>query len=237
MIAAAKKNVAGAVSLVSGDPAATSDSAVGSSFDYLQTIRSPKSLGVSDRGTIGQIFTNAGAIGGYVKNLLVGPISGNQFFRDTGNKCKTPSGNIVNRWTWNNNRLGADDAALVLGPSFAKAVEGSGLNGMIPGAAGDIASMNPLKVMNAMIEPGVPNCVSYSCPVTNERTGIPSGKETHFITPSLEFNLRGCEETDEKFTPFFNSPYAPRKLVNTDMTPYLLLGIAVASMFALKIMS
>jgi hypothetical protein len=238
MINAAKNNVAGsAAATKKGDPASTSDSAVGSSFDYLQTIRSPAEKGVSSNGTFGQVFTNANAIGDYVSGLLSGPKTGNQFFRDTGGQCKTPSGKIVNRWTWNNNRLGADDAAGVLGPSFAKAVSGSGLDGMIPAAAGDIASMNPLKVMNALVEPGVPDCKSFSCPVTDERSGIPKGTETHYLTPSLEFNMRGCTPATESFTPFFNAPHVPRKLVKTDNTPYIFLSVAVLSMIVLKIIS
>jgi hypothetical protein len=237
MINAAKNNVAAGAGQSKGDIAATSDSAIGSSFDYLQTIRSPAEKGVSSDGTFGQVFTNANAIGGYVTSLLSGPKVGNQFFRDTGGQCKTPSGKVVNRWTWNNNKLGADDAAGVLGPSFANAVAGSGLDGMIPGAAGDIASMNPLKVMNALIEPGVPDCKAFSCPVTDERSGIDKGRETHYLTPSLEFNMRGCTPASESFTPFFHAPHTPRKLVNTDTTPYIFLGAAVLSMIALKIIS
>ena len=124
-----------------------------------------------------------------------------------------------------------------LGNSFANAVAGSGLDGMIPGAAGDVASMNPLKVMNALIEPGVPNCTAFSCPVTDERSGIDKGRETHYLTPSLEFNMRGCTPANESFTPFFHAPHTPRKLVNTDSTPYIFIGMALLSMIALKIMS
>jgi len=230
------------------------------SFDYLQTIRSPAAQGVSSAGTFSQVFTNATAIGGYVTSLLSGPKVGNQFFEDTGGQCKAPSGRIVNRSTWTNNKLGAEDAAEVLGPSFANAVSGGGLDGIIPGAAGDVAAMNPLKIGNALIMSGVPDCKAYSCPVTDPLSGIDKGRETRFLTPSLELNMRGCTEVAEppappaeKFTqmfrsplddsplddatPFFPSSYSPRKLVNADTTPYVLLGMAVVALLALKIMS
>ena len=262
------------------------DAALGPSFDYLQTIRSPADRGVSSNGTFGQVFTNASAINGYVQSLLTGPKSGNQLFRDTGGKCRAPSGRTVNRSTWVNNKLGGDDAAGVLGPSFQRAVSGSGFDGIIPGAAGDIASMNPLKVMNAIVLDGVPDCQAYECPVTDELTGVDKGTETKFLTPSLEFNMNGCrkvensnaveeaaeaeaERTDaktkrdqaefkrrtecshepgkswelcappsegESFTPFFASPYAPRKLVTTDSGPFIMLGLAIVALVALKLM-
>jgi hypothetical protein len=224
------------------------------SFDYLQTIRSPAAQGVSSAGTFSQVFTNASAIGGYVTSLLSGPKVGNQFFEDTGGQCKAPSGRTVNRSTWTNNKLGAEDAAEVLGPSFANAVSGGGLDGIIPGAAGDVAAMNPLKIGNALVMSGVPDCKAFSCPITDPLSGIDKGRETRFLTPSLELNMRGCTEVaepppekftqmfespldDDDATPFFPSAYSPRKLVNADSTPYLLLGMAVVALVALKIMS
>jgi hypothetical protein len=102
---------------------------------------------------------------------------------------------------------------------------------------------------------GVPDCKAFSCPVTDPLSGIDKGRETRFLTPSLELNMRGCTEVAEppappakesfdsmfdsspSHTPFFPSSYSPRKLVNTDSTPYVFLGIAVAALVALKIMS
>jgi hypothetical protein len=91
-----------------------------------------------------------------------------------------------------------DDAAGILGDSFAKAVEGSGFDGLIPGAGGDIAALNPLKIMNGMVLDGVPKCKAYTCTTTNIISGADSGYETRFSTTSLEFNLRGCKEADNQ---------------------------------------
>ena len=216
------------------------DAALGPSFDYLSTIRSPADQGVSSDGTFSQVFTNANAISGYVNSLLTGPKVGNQFFRDTGGKCRAPGGKVVNRWTWNNNKLGGDDVAGVFGESFKRAVSGSGFDGIIPGAAGDIASMNPLKVMNALVLDGVPDCQAFQCPVTDELTGIDKGQEVHFITPSLEFNLTGCNvvtdpalEAREPFMDSYRPLHEPRRLVNTDTGPYIMLGAAVAALVLL----
>jgi hypothetical protein len=179
------------------------DQALGPSFDYLRTIRSPGEMNVGSAGTMDQVGTNAGAITNYVGNLITGPKSGNQFFKDTGGMCQAPgtkdkdgkdagNGPIVPRYTYTNNKLGIDDAAGILGPSFKNAVGGSGIDGIIPAMGGDIASMNPLKIMNGLVLDGVPPCIAYTCPVTDILTGNNRGNETRFITPQLEYNLNPC---------------------------------------------
>lgn len=252
------------------------DSVLGPSFDYLSTIQSPAEKGVSSAGTIDQVFTNTRAIGGYVNNLLLGPKVGNQMFSDTGGKCRLPGtidpetkldkkdGVVVHRSTWINNKLGADDAAGVLGPSFQRAVGGSELNGIIPGAGGDIAALNPLKVMNALVLDAYPPCQAYTCRVT-DNAGVDRGDtETHFLSPSLELNMnKDCspakdgdfktllakdlartkaeqaeqakqakpapatKRQGESFAPYFADSYGPNKLVSTDPTPAIILGVAV----------
>lgn len=179
------------------------DQALGPSFDYLQTIKSPASKGVGSEGTMDQVGTNASAIFGYVDNLIVGPKVGNQFFKDTGGMCRlagtkdkngndTGDGEVVPRSSYTNNKLGGDDAAAVLGDSFQRAVAGSGFDGIVPGAGGDIAAMNPLKIMNGLVLDGVPPCSAFTCPVTDIRTGVDQGNQTRFISPQLEFNISPC---------------------------------------------
>ena len=164
------------------------DSVLGPSFDYLQTIQSPAQKGVSSDGSFDQVSTNIGAVSGYVNNLIVGPKVGSQFFRDTGGYCKAPGGSVVKRSTFVNNYLGGDDAAGILGPSFQRAVQGSGLDGIVPGIGGDLASMNPLKIMNGLVADGIPPCKAFTCPVVDTNGGI-NTSDTQFLTPQLELNM------------------------------------------------
>ena len=233
------------------------DAVLGPSYDYLKDIQSPAAKGVSSAGTMDQVFTNTGAIAGYVNNLILGPKMGNQMFSDTGGKCKAPDGTVVHRWTWINNRMGAEDAAAILGPSFQNAVGGSGVDGIVPGIGGDIAAINPLKIMNAMVLDGIPPCEAFTCPVTDD-AGANRDSQTHFLSPSLELNMRGCKpasaadtqqaldidkaqtkaeevaaqaaegKKEESFAPYFGGSYGPNVLVSTDPTPTILLGVAVA---------
>lgn len=182
------------------------DSAIGPSFDYLQKVQSPGDLNVGSDPTLDQVFRNADAIGTYVGDLLDGPggeSTGNQFFKDSGGMCRLPGtrdkdgndtgdGPVVPRSTYTNNKLGMSDAAGIFGSSFQKAVAGGGMNGLIPAMGGDIASMNPLKIMNGLVLDGVPPCQAYTCPVTDIQTGVNQGNETRFLTPQLEFNLSPC---------------------------------------------
>ena len=152
--------------------------------------------------------------------------------------------------------MGADDAAGILGDSFKGAVGGSGMDGIVPGIGGDIAAMNPLKIMNALVLDGVPPCQAFTCPITDDN-GVNIGTQTRFLSKSLELNMRGCKPADsaaaqqalevdrvrskseavaaaaaakkgEKFAPYFPGSYGPSVLVSTDQTPTILLGVAVA---------
>ena len=129
------------------------------------------------------------------------------------------------------------------------------MNGIVPGIGGDIASMNPLKIMNAMVLDGIPPCEAFTCPVTYD-DGTKNGTQTRFLSPSLELNMRGCKvaagaerqqaldvdrartkseavaaaaaKKGESFAPYFAGSYGPSVLVSTDPTPTILLGVAVA---------
>jgi len=179
------------------------DKALGPSYDYLQNIESPEDKRVGTDGTMSQVVTNATAIFGYVDNLIVGPKVGNQFFKDTGGMCRLPGtkdkdgndkgdGEVVPRSSYTNNKLGGDDAAAVLGESFQKAVKGNGFDGIIPGAGGDLAAMNPLKIMNGLVLDGIPPCQAWTCPTTDIQTGVDQGPQTKFLSTSLEFNMSPC---------------------------------------------
>lgn len=190
------KSVQSSIAAANDNPMAAGnqilDQALGPSFDYLQTIQSPAAKGVGSEGSMDQVGKNASAIFGYVDNLIVGPKVGNQFFKDTGGMCQTPGGDVVPRFSYTNNKLGGDDAAAVLGPSFQKAVAGNGFDGIIPGAGGDLAAMNPLKIMNGLVLDGVPPCKAFTCPTTDIQTGVNQGDQTRFLSPQLEFNMAPC---------------------------------------------
>uniref|UniRef100_A0A6C0I7G4 Uncharacterized protein n=1 Tax=viral metagenome TaxID=1070528 RepID=A0A6C0I7G4_9ZZZZ len=237
------------------------DKVLGPSFDYTSSIRTPPSLGVGTEGDIGQLITNARAVGTYVGDLVTGPGSpyGNEVFVETGGMCKAPGGGVIPRWSYIDNKLGGEDA---LPPNLKNAIGPGLLDGIIPGMFGDIASLNPIKMMNALYMDGVPVCRAITCPVTDVN-GTPGMPSTHFMTPEFEQNMGYCQlappvleknleesevaavnarnnppppaedtsgapPTSESFSPYFGDHFSPLKLVEpTDMTPYVLWGVAV----------
>lgn len=170
------------------------DRVTGPAGDYLSGIQTPAQKGVGQNGDIGQLTTNAGAVGDYVSQLVMGPKLGNATFVETGGMCKAPGGGIVPRWSYVNNRASGTD---VMPANVASAIGGGTLDGIIPGMFGDLAALNPITILNGLVEPGIPDCEAYQCPVT-DATGASETQETRFLTPSLEATAikRTCKVVD-----------------------------------------
>ena len=208
------------------------DRLLGPSANYLAGVKPPSEQGVNDSGDLGQVFTNSRAAFGYVDNL-VKDAKGNQSFVETGGMCKTPEGKVVPRWSYINNRMGAGDVL----PSGVASALGGNFNGLIPGMFGDIAALNPITTLNALMLDGVPPCEQYTCP-TMDSVGR-SGSETHYMTPKLESSMGPCRPASEGFSGQFASfapksgPYRAPKLSETPSV--LLWGLAIAGLVAVTI--
>lgn len=234
------------------------DRVLGPSFDYTQGIKKPEDLGVSDEGSLGQIFTNANAVKTYTQQLITGPLLGNTTFVETGGMCEAPDGSIIPRWSFIDNRMRGVDA---LPTNMQQALGSSGdmFDGIVPGMMGDIVALNPLKPINGLVLKGVPKCQAVTCPITTKQ-GAPSGTDTKFVTPDLEINLGKCSPASAEasndlakseaekvaankragFGNQFEDDYEftskPYKLVaSTDLTPYVWWGLAVAAILGVII--
>jgi hypothetical protein len=168
------------------------DRVLGPSADYISMIQVPAQKGVGQNGDIGQLMTNAAAVGDYIQQLITGPLQGNAQFVETGGMCKAPGGGIVPRWSYVNNRSSGSD---VMPPKIQEAVGGGVLDGIIPGMFGDLANLNPLTLMNGLYLNGVPECEAIVCPVTTAN-GVPAGNDVKFMTYGLEENIRPCVSAD-----------------------------------------
>lgn len=215
---------------IRNNPRGAVDRILGPSYDYTMGVKRPEELGVSDEGSIGQVFTNANAVKQYTQQLITGPLLGNTTFVETGGMCKAPNGEIVSRWSYVDNRMGLKDAVGVLPGNLPKALGGSAdvFQGIVPGMMGDIAALNPVKPINGLVMDAVPPCVPLTCPVTDINGNNPRN-ETKFVTPALELSIQKCRKS-EGFNMQFNGPYSaqPFKLIPpTDMTPYVFWGFAV----------
>ena len=159
-------------------------------------------------------MTNLNAGMTYVGTLVSGnPTLGNRFFVNTAAQCTAPDGSLQPRFNYINNIASASKFL----PSGVQAI-GGGLTGLIPGAVGDIASLNPTYLFRSLSSDGLPSCECYKCAVS-------SGSEHQFLTPALspDFNSSLCQrvdssmclndETKESFTNFASSESAPHVLI------------------------
>lgn len=171
---------------------------LGPSYDYTANIQAPSKLGVGTDGSIGQVVTNAEAIGTYVGNLTTGPLTGNQYFLNTGGMCVVTNSNDPNngktvpRATYVDNRMMGSDV-LDDFPTLSNAIGGDldTMNGIVPGMVGDLAATNPTTILYSLMLPGTPPCQAYTCQTT-DAAGLNTSNQTYYVTPALETNLNKC---------------------------------------------
>jgi hypothetical protein len=178
---------------ISNGTANVSNDILGPSYSYTDNIPGPNSLGVGSAGTMGQLFTNVNAATEYVKVLITGdPPLGNQYYVNTGGTCTAPDGSLKSRYNYINNKsVGSDLVPQGLNDlSFLT----SDLNGLLPGAVGDIEGLDPLYLFNSMTADANPACECYKCPVT-------TGSGYNFLTTSLspDFDSNLCSQVDMSY--------------------------------------
>lgn len=171
-------------------------------YSYLQFIKTPSEMGMSDKGSMETIETNINGLIGYV-DLLVdgkskaskaqnnGPL-GNSFFVTTTAKCDlvdkmTGIKMSVPRSIYVNNiptgGIGAAPGANV--PEF---------RGLIPGMMSGMSALDPARMAESLSNASSPECISVTLNVTDDKGAIvPS---TNYITISDAKYVDPCSFTD-----------------------------------------
>jgi hypothetical protein len=172
------------------NPTNITNDILGPSYSYSGNVPGPTSLGVGSSGSISQLTTNFNAAIDYVKVLITGdPPLGNQYYINTGGVCVAPDGSTQPRSNYINNMSTGSD----LVPSSLNELSfiTSDLNGLLPGAVGDIEGLDPLYLFNSLTTSGTPSCECYKCPVT-------SGSQFAFLTTSLspDYDPNLCSQVD-----------------------------------------
>jgi len=198
---------------------------LGPAYSYADNVPSPTTkLGVGSGGSFGQLGTNLGAIGTYVKTLVNGdPPLGNRFFVNTGGVCTAPDGSLQPRHNYINNM--PEGAHLVPKGMSDLAAD---FNGLIPGVVGDIEGLNPTYMMSSLAAEAYPPCKCYQCNVT-------TGGNSFFLTPDLspDFSTDDCREVSMS-----NCPTVKKEsfsVFSDDLVvPTLVAGIALCSLYLLR---
>jgi hypothetical protein len=175
---------------VSNAPATASEAVMGPSYSYTDNIQGPAQLGVGNRGTMGQLATNTGAIASYVKTMVSGPALGNQYFVNTGGSCAAPDQSIQPRHNYINN-IASGDA--ILPASMRQGLGGiaSDFNGLIPGIIEDTEQLNPVYLFSSLTADSTPSCECYTCPTSG-------GDQSRFLNVDLtpDFSTSKCVKVD-----------------------------------------
>ncbi len=158
---------------------AMSEKFVGPEYNYLEHVRNPTQLGMSDGGSLGALAKDIAGLVSYGDLLVKGtgnakignnPL-GNRFFLNTGSTCRY-RGKDVKRYIYVNN---APTGKIPLIPA-----KSAYFKGLLPGMVENIGAFNPMGLMQGMAQTEPPECTLLKAPVTS-RDGRSENMEQHHV--------------------------------------------------------
>lgn len=183
---------------------------LGPTYPYYKNIKTPKEIGMSDKGSIQQMGKNISGLIEYVSLLVSGnskasatgkPL-GNKFFLKTGGKCAaidscSDKNDIstcqqVDRFIYVDN-VPEGNIPLISG---AMGVNFSEFKGLIPGAMGNLNVLNPFAIMRAFLSGSTPPCQPITMEVIN--TENVRSTETNYVTLADITGMDPCIFKDNK---------------------------------------
>ena len=177
---------------------------LGPTYPYYKNIKSPSEIGMSSDGNLRTLGNDIDGLISYVEVLVTGnskasstgrPL-GNKFFLQTGGKCavkgtckdpKDPSTcTQTDRFIYVNNIPNGNIPFITqgLGRNF------SNFRGLIPGAMGNLNTLNPFGLMASFSAGSVPECQE----VTLETVDVNNNRssQTHYVTTVDLANMDPC---------------------------------------------
>jgi len=174
---------------------------LGPSYPYYTNIKTPKQLGMSDKGTIKQMTKDIEGLIEYVELLVTwkskasstGKPLGNKFFLKTGAKClDVKTKKEVDRYIYVNNVPDGNIPIITqgLGVNFSE------FRGLIPGTISNLNVLNPYTITQAFLTGSTPPCQ----PLTMETIDVNINKssETHYVTLVDIQNMDPCSFRNRK---------------------------------------
>ena len=167
------------------NPQEVGEKLLGPSYPYYKNIKTPKEIGMSDKGTLKALGNNIDGLINYVEVLVTGKSKasttgkplGNKFFLQTGAKCKNiANGEQVDRFIYVNNVPQGNIPFISngLGVNFSE------FKGLVPGTMSNMSVLNPFNILRAFLSGSTPDCQE----ITLETIDINNNRsnETHFVT-------------------------------------------------------
>lgn len=201
---------------VGGDLSQLEDSVLGPKYDYVKNIKTPSELGMSSRGSISQAARNVGGLIDYTEVLITGKgrasktggAMGNKFFLQTGAKCNDVNGGGEQTRSLYINNVPQGNIPFITSSTGANFSE---FKGLIPGTMSTMGQLNPMKIFQAFMMKGTPDCQSITMQTID--TNNNKSSETKYVAlmdiknmdPCVFSNKRnpitnkGCKETFSEY--------------------------------------
>lgn len=170
---------------VLADAKGVEEKLLGPDYDYVNKIKTPDDIGLSDNGSIDTLVKDIEGLLEYTEVLVTGengtkgvsgPL-GSRFFLETGQTCiDVATGNEVKRSIYVDN---VPNGSLPFITS-AYGVRFTTFEGLIPGAMSNISAINPFAMMQSFLSGGVPDCKAVTMPVVGNDG--PLGNQTGYVT-------------------------------------------------------
>lgn len=172
------------------NPSGVEAKLLGPTYPYYKNIKTPSEIGMSDKGTIQQMTKDVDGLIQYVELLVSGKSKasatgkplGNKFFLQTGAKCSpcanTDASNcqLEDRYIYVNNVPEGNIPFI----SSGMGVNFSDFKGLIPGAMGNLNTLNPFGIMRAFLSGSTPPCQSITMQtITSDNV---TSSESHYVT-------------------------------------------------------
>ena len=180
---------------VLADAKGLEEEVLGPDYKYTDFIKSPDELGMSDRGNISTLTKDVEGIIAYVEVLAsgqskaskTGQALGDQFFLETGAKCKDiATGKKVTRSLYINN---IPDGSLPF-ISSGMGVDFKDFKGLVPGVIENISNLNPMLIFQAFMSGSEPDCQSVTMPTMDVNNN--SGIKTAYVTNTDIQDMNAC---------------------------------------------
>lgn len=186
---------------VLGDAKAVEEKLLGPDYPYYKYVRTPKEIGMSDKGSLNALGKDIDGLVAYVELLVSGKSKasatgkplGNSFFLQTGAKCKDIKTNEeVPRFIYIDN-IPRGNIPLI---SSGMGVNFSEFKGLIPGTISNLNALNPFKILQAFGAGSVPDCQE----LTMNTIDIYNNKssETHHVALVDIKSIDPCSFPDKK---------------------------------------
>ena len=186
---------------VTGDLNSIEEKVLGPQYNYAKNIKNPSEMNMSSKGTISQAGRNVRGLIDYTELLVTGKGNasksggpmGNKFFLQTGAKCKDIDTDTEQTRSLYINNIPQGNIPFISSSTGANFSE---FKGLIPGTLTTMGQLNPLKIFQAFMMKGTPDCQKLTMETVDSNNR--RSNETKYVALMDIKNLDPCLFSDKR---------------------------------------